>query len=103
MTGMPCAQFLRFRRKPQEGVDLALYEQFERVHPAVGAGHPTNVPGGIEPDLGGHQDQQASWGRPKPDNLAFQIGNVANTLPREQFEAADMDASQYDDRGARLD
>jgi hypothetical protein len=85
------------RRRP------CLYEQFERVHPAVGAGHPTNVPGGIEPDLGGHQGQQASWGRPKPDNLAFQIGDVANTLPREQFEAADMDASQHDDRGARLD
>ena len=74
------AQLLRLRRKPEEGLDLALREQFEGVGPAIAGRHPANVLGGIEPDLGRHQLQQFDRGGPEADGLALQVGNVANAL-----------------------
>jgi len=80
---MPCPELLRLRRKAQEGVDLGLHEQFERVGPALGTGHPMDILGGVEPDLGGHQGQHADRGRPEPDRLALKVGDMANILPGE--------------------
>src|SRR5215469_6489217 len=82
MAGLARAQFLRLRRKTQESIDLSMHEQFEWVAPVI-ASHPTNVFGGIEPDLGSHQGQQGVWRRAEPDALTLQFGDVANTVPGE--------------------
>ena len=63
-------------------IDLSMHEQFEWVAPVI-TPHPTNVFGGIEPDLGSHQGQQGVWGRAEPNALTLQFGDVANTVPGE--------------------
>ena len=84
-------QLLRLGRKPEEGLDLSLDEQFEGVDP-IGGGHPANVVRGVEPDLSRHQLQQFDGGCPEANRPALQVGNVANALPGEKFQAADIDA-----------
>ena len=77
------ARYSKAQELAQGRDDLALHEEFERVGPAIGAGRPMNVLGGIEPDLGRHQLQQADRRRPEPDGLALQVGDVANPLAGE--------------------
>src|SRR5215470_19324260 len=69
VAGMPGAQLLWLRRKPEEGIDLALNKQFEGVASALGCGHPADVFGRIEPDLRRHQGQHADRRYPEPDGL----------------------------------
>ena len=92
MAGATGAQLLRLRRKPEEGLDLSLDEQFEGIGPAIAGGHPPNVLDGVEPDLRRHQLQQFDGGSPEANRPALQVGNVANALPGEKFQAADIDA-----------
>ena len=96
VAGTPGAQLLRLGREPEEGIDLSLGEELERSERRVG--DPTDVPGGIEPDLGGHQGQQRSGSRLEADTLAFQIGDIVDAFPSEQFEATDMHAAEHDNR-----
>ena len=81
MAGATGAQLLRLRRKPQEGLDLALREQFEGVGPAIASRHPANVLDGVEADLSRHQSQQVDRGGAEADRPALQVGNVANAFP----------------------
>ena len=74
------AQLLRLRRKPEEGIDFSLDEQFDGVGPAIGGGHPANVLDGVEPDPSRHQPQQVDRGGLEANGLALQVGNVANAL-----------------------
>ena len=53
VPGMTGAQFLGLGREPEEGIDLALREQVERLD--LGIDHPLKVLFGVEPDLGCHQ------------------------------------------------
>src|SRR5215471_8403093 len=84
------AQFLRLRREPEKGVDLALGEQVERPDLRIGAGDPTYVFCGIETDLKRHEAQQTGRAPLQADAFAFQTGDAADVVPREQLETADM-------------
>jgi hypothetical protein len=60
----------------------------------------------VEPDMGDHCGQENVLVRPQrrhTDALPFQIGNAADAVIAEQFEAADMHAGQKRDRLTRGD
>ena len=80
----PGAQFLRFRRKAEEGVDFALDKQIFRLRDGIG--DPANVLLGVEPDLGGHQGQQqvGPVSEPRhPDGLSLKTGNAVHAFVTE--------------------
>jgi hypothetical protein len=68
--------------------------------------NPLDIVGGIEPDIVGHEARQLMWmciQRPNPHALAAQIRDGVDAVVGDQFEASEMDASQYLDRCAGLD
>ena len=83
MTG---AQFLGLGREPEEGIDLALREQVERLD--LGINYPMKVFFGVEPNLGCHQLQQCGRACLQPDLLALQLGDAADAFAGEQLVAA---------------
>src|SRR5207237_3751861 len=106
VSDMASAQILRLGRKAEKGIDLALREQIERFDRRIGGDDPANVLGRIEPDMRGHDGHEGRMGRPQTfdaDTLSLQFGYGADALAAEQFEAADMDAGEHDDRYAGID
>jgi hypothetical protein len=98
---LPRAQVLRPGREAQEGVDLAISEQFERA-----LGDPVYVAAGVEPDPAGHRGEEHLRARSQglySDGLTLQIGDAANGVARKQFEAADMHSRQHRHRLAVID
>src|ERR1700738_4441541 len=103
MAGIASSQLLRLRRKPQEVIDLPFREQIQRVDRRVGAGHPANVLGGVEPDMSSHQGQQIGWTRLEADAFALQLANASDAFLGQQFVTAAMRAGEHDDRRAGVD
>src|SRR5438105_1773661 len=104
MSDMAGAQLLRLGGKAQESIDLAIYETIDEFD--VWIGYPVDALDGVKAELGGDQGQQHVRGRPQglhSDALGLQVGDPANTLVPEQFDTADMDASEQRNRLAGLD
>jgi len=105
VADFPGAQLLRLGRTAEKSVDLALREQRHRADIRAG-GNPPDIVGGVEPDMGGRGGQKdvcAPAQGLNADALFFQITDAVDAFPREQFEAADVDAGQQDDRFAGID
>ena len=92
---MAGTQFLRLGRETEKGVDLPIGEEIQR--PQFRIGDPINVLV-IQADAGSHQDQQRRWARRQANALAFEIGDPANALAREEFVASGVQARDDDDR-----
>src|SRR6516164_6617261 len=104
LTNMPSAQILWFGWESQKRVDLALHEQLDWLD--RGVGHPLDVLGRVEPDMRGHHGHEQVPGRSESLHahaLALEVGNAADAVLAEQFEAADMNASQHRDRFAGVE
>ena len=95
MADVPCPQVLRVWRKGKESIDFPLREQLPRVRRR--AGDPDNVPAGVEPNVSEHRCQIHMLARAyclHANVSAFEVGNAADPLVREQFEAADVHARE---------
>src|SRR4051812_28766691 len=102
MAYLPFAQFLGSGRRAEEGIDLAIDEEFGR---ATLLSDPVDVVGGIKPDIGSHQNQQhvrVVIERAYSHPLATQILNTADAFVRDQFETTGVQARKYLDREACL-
>jgi hypothetical protein len=89
---------------PRNASIFSRREQFHRH--GRGFGEPTDIFGRIEPDMGGHGADEQVPGRAQAlhaDSLALQIRDAPDAIPREQFEAADMQAADDRDRHAGID
>ena len=62
---VPGAQLLRFGWSGEEGINLALCEELERFDRWVRPGDPADVLAGVEPDMGGHRNQECMRVRPE--------------------------------------
>jgi len=105
VADLPGAQILRLGRKAEECVDPAVREQLHRLDLRAGDDLP-DICGGVEPDMGGYGGQEHVWARAQAlhaDVFAFEVGDAADAFPREQFEAADVNAGQQDDRFTGVD
>ena len=98
-------RFLRLGRQAQKGVDLSVDEELHRLDRWLD--DPMDIFARIDADMRGDQASGtyagASPRRRLPIALALQIGDAADLLIREQFEAADMHAGQDRDRHTRID
>jgi hypothetical protein len=103
-SGVPGAQLLWLGRSSEKGVDLAVRKQLDRVD--LRLGDPPDVLGGVEPDMGGGGCQEyvsaIAQGR-DADAPAFQIADTVDAFSSKQFETADVNARQQDDRFAGID
>ena len=88
MPDVARAQVLRVGRQGEERVDLALDEKLLRGRER--AGHPLDVLGGIEPDIGGHAGDQRLRHQSATHLLALQISNAADAFVRKQRIASDV-------------
>src|SRR6516162_2725197 len=68
---MPRSQLLGMRREAQEGVDLPLREEFQRID--RGVGDPMEIVARVETDLASHQRKQR--GVVRCDPLALELAD----------------------------
>ena len=95
---------MRLGRERQKGVNLALHEQLDRFDLRVG--HPIDVLGWVEPDMGSHHRHEQGPGRshsPHAHALTLQVGDASDAFSAEQLIAADMDTREQRDRIAGVD
>jgi hypothetical protein len=98
---MAGAQFLGLGREPEEGIDLALREQVERLD--FGINNPLKVFFGVEPHLGCHQLQQRGRACLQSDLLSLQFSDAAEAFAGEQLVAAGMHTGKDRDRRPVID
>ena len=101
MPDLARAQVLRVGRQGEERVDLALDKKLLRSRKR--AGHPLDVLGGIESDIGGHAGDQRLPHQSTTHLLALQIANAADVFVRKQRIASDMHAGEHRRRRAGID
>ena len=100
---LPGAQLLGLRRKAEEGIDLALGVELDRLR--VLARDPVDVLGRVQPDIGRHAGQKHVLARAESldaDALALEVGDRPDALIAEQLEAARVDARQHRQALARV-
>src|ERR1700756_912051 len=97
-------QIQRERRNAKKGVDLAVGEKFYRW--PCGIADPDNVFARVETDIGCHDGEEllfASAGAEHPYSFALQIGNAADALVPETFNAPCMYPAHHRDRIPGID
>ena len=96
-------EFLRDWGKAQQGVDLPLGQELHGL--GRGMGHPGDVLAGVQAHVGDDAGEEDVLGRSQPwhrDALPLQVTDRPDPLRPEQFETADVDSRQQDDRVSRI-
>src|SRR5215472_9449035 len=104
MTDSMGVQFLRLGRQAQEPIELSVDEELHRPHRR--ADDPIDVFARINTDMRGNRRQEHMLGRAQrgdPNSLTSQVGDAADVLFGEYFEATSMHTGQYLKRHALTD
>src|SRR5216684_3450265 len=104
MADLAGAQFLGFRRKADECIDLSVGKKL--LWRNGRAGNPFDVPDRVKPDMGGHGRYEHMRGSTEvmhAHRLTLEIRDCADALGRKQLKTAHMHAGDDRDLFAGVD